>query len=122
MQREGEKMPKFISKKHLEICNNLSYDLGFNQTINPELFQYLPNTFFEIVFAMPHGGDDHVRTRISFPMTKELKKKFTKHIGYHFELNMDLTWEDYESLNEWNCFSEIMLTHELEQEERRLNQ
>ena len=39
-------MAKFISKKHLEVCNNLSYDLGFNQTINPELFQYLPNTFF----------------------------------------------------------------------------
>ena len=36
-------MPKFISKKHLEICNNLSYDLGFNQTIEPELFKYLPN-------------------------------------------------------------------------------
>ena len=71
-------MPKFISKKHLEICNNLSYDLGFNQTIEPELFKYLPNTFFEIVFSMPHGGDDHVRTRISFPITKELRKKFPK--------------------------------------------
>ena len=84
-------MPKFISKKHLEICNNLSYDLGFNQTIEPELFKYLPNTFFEIVFSMPHGGDDHVRTRISFPITKELRKKFPKQKGYHFELNMDLT-------------------------------
>ena len=52
MQRkEGRKMPKFISKKHLEICNNLSYDLGFNQTIEPELFKYLPNTFFEIVVS-----------------------------------------------------------------------
>ena len=35
---------------------------------------------------------------------------------------MDLTWEDYESLNEWDSFSEILLTHALEQEERRLNQ
>ena len=115
-------MPKFISKKHLEICNNLSYDLGFNQTIEPELFKYLPNTFFEIVFSMPHGGDDHVRTRISFPITKELRKKFPKQKGYHFELNMDLTWEDYESLNEWDSFTQILLTHELEQEERRFNQ
>ena len=122
LQKEGvKKMPKFISKKHLEICNNLSYDLGFNQTIEPELFQYLPNTFFEIVFAMPHGGDDHIRTRISFPITKELRKKFPKQKGYHFELNMDLTWEDYESLNEWDSFTQILLTHELEQEERRLN-
>mgnify|MGYP003135073075 FL=1 len=115
-------MPKFISKKHLEVCNNLSYDLGFNQTINPELFQYLPNIFFEVVFSMPHGGDDHVRTRILFPISSELRNKFKWEKRTHFELNMDLTWEDYESLNEWNCFSEILLTHELKKEERRLNQ
>jgi len=115
-------MPKFISKKHLEVCNNLSYDLGFNQTINPELFQYLPNIFFEITFAMPHDGDDHVRTRILFPISSELRNKFKWEKRTHFELNMDLTWEDYESLNEWNCFSEILLTHELKKEERRLNQ
>ena len=114
-------MAKFISKKHLEICNNLSYDLGFNQTINPELFQYLPNIFFEITFAMTHN-DDCIRTRIQFPISKELRKKFPKQKGYHFELNMDFTFEDYESLNEWDCFSEIMLTHELEKEEGRLNQ
>ena len=83
-KEEGKKMPKFISKKHLEICNNLSYDLGFNQTIEPELFKYLPNTFFEIVFSMPHGVDYHVITIISFPLTKELKKKFPTHKGYHF--------------------------------------
>ena len=115
-------MPKFISKKHLEISNNLSYDLGFNQTINPELFKYLPNIFFEITFAMPHGGDDHVRTRIQFPISTELRKQFKWEKRTHFELNMDLTWEDYESLNEWDSFTEILLTHELEQEERRLNQ
>ena len=115
-------MPKYISKKHLEICNNLAWDLGFSQSIEPEVFDYMPNTFFEIVFAMPHGGDDHVRTVISFPITKELRKKFPKSKGTHFNLKLDLTWEDYESLNEWNCFSEIMLHHELEIEERRLSQ
>ena len=109
MQRKGEKMPKFISKKRLEICNNLSYDLGFNQTINPELFLYLPDSFFPIVFAMPHGGDDHVRTRIEFPITKELRKKFPNQKGNHFELNMDLTWEDYEELDncDWDCFPQL---------------
>ena len=114
-------MPKFISKKHLEICNNLSYDLGFNQTINPELFQYLPNIFFEITFAMTHN-DDCIRTRIQFPISSELRKKFKWEKRTHFELNMDFTFEDYESLNEWNCFSEILLNHELKKEEGRLNQ
>ena len=113
-------MPKFISKKHLEICNNLAWDLKFNQSINPELFKYLPNTFFQIVFSMPH--DDYIMTRIEFPISKELRKKFPKHKKTHFQLNMDFTWEDFESLNEWNCFSEIILTHELEKEEGRLNQ
>ena len=115
-------MAKFISKKHLEICNNLAWDLNFNQSIEPKFLECLPNTFFEIVFSMPHSGDDHVRTRISFPITKELRKKFPFVKGYHFELNMDLTWEDYESLNEWDSFTQILLTHELEQEERRFNQ
>ena len=113
-------MPKFISKKHLEICNNLAWDLKFNQSINPELFKYLPNTFFQIVFSMPH--DDYIRTRIEFPISKELRKKFPKQRGYHFELNMDLTWEDYESLKEWDSFTQILLTHELEKEEMRFNQ
>ena len=109
MQRKGEKMPKFISKKRLEICNNLSYDLGFNQTINPELFLYLPDSFFPIVFAMPHNGEDHVRSRIEFPITKELRKKFPNQKGNHFELNMDLTWEDYEELDDcdWDCFPHL---------------
>ena len=115
-------MPKYITKKQLIIINNLAEDLGFNQSIEPEFFEHIEEGLYEIVFSMPHGGDDHVRTRISFPITKELKKKFPKHKGYHFEFNMDLTWEDYESLNEWDSFSEILLTHALEQEEMRLNQ
>ena len=115
-------MPKYISKKHLIICNNLAWDLGFQQSIEPEVFDYMPNTFFEIVFSMPHGGDDHVRTVISFPITKELKKKFPKSEGTHFNLKLDLTWEDYESLKEWNSPTEILFIHELEQEERRLSQ
>ena len=114
-------MPKFISKKHLEVCNNLAWDLGFNQSIEPKLFEYLPNTFFEIFFAMPHGGDDHVRTLIRFPITDSLKKIFPQEERKKVDLKLDMTWEDYESLNEWDSFSEILLTHALEQEERRLN-
>ena len=114
-------MPKFISKKHLEICNNLAWDLGFNQSIEPEFLECLPNTFYEIVFSMPHGGADHVRTMIRFPVSDSLREKFPDEKRETVDLKLDMTWEDYESLNEWNCFSEILLNHELEKEERRLN-
>ena len=98
-------MPKFISKKQLEICNNLAWDLKFNQSLNPALFKYLPNTYFHIVFSMPH--DDYIRTRIEFPISKELRKKFPKYKKTHFELNMDFTWEDFEDLPETDVLQKI---------------
>ena len=116
-------MPKYISKKQLIIINNLAEDLGFNQSINPEFFEHIPEGIYEIVFAMPHGGDDHVRTLIRFPITDSLKKEFPKEKRETVDLKLDMTWDIYEDLPETDILKNIdqsfnRMSNELK---RRLN-
>ena len=110
-------MPKYISKKQLIVINNLAEDLGFNQSINPEFFNYITNTFYEVKFSMPHNSgeqDQCIRTVIEFPISKELKKRFPNEKREWVELKLDMTFEDYEELGEWENYSQICLHHELE--------
>ena len=123
MQRRGEKMPKNITKKQLIIINNLAEDLGFNQSINPEFFKHIPEGLYEIVFTMPHDGDDHVRTLIRFPITDSLKKVFPQEERKKVDLKLDMTWEDYEDLPETDILKNIDQTFNRMSNEvkRRLN-
>ena len=100
-------MPKYITKKQLIIINNLAEDLGFNQSINPEFFEHIPEGIYEIVFSMPHGGDDHMRTMVRFPITDSLRKEFPKEKRETVDLKLDMTWEDYEDLPETSVLKSI---------------
>jgi hypothetical protein len=116
-------MPKYINKKQLITINNLAEDLGFNQSINPEFFKHIPEGLYEVVFSMPHDGDDHVRTLIRFPITDSLKKVFPKEKRETVDLKLDMTWEDYEDLPETDILKNIDQTFNRMSNEvkRRLN-
>ena len=100
-------MAKYITKKQLIIINNLAEDLGFNQSIEPEFFKHIEEGIYEIVFSMPHGGDDHVRTMIRFPISDSLREKFPEEKRETVDLKLDMTWEDYEDLPETDILEKI---------------
>ena len=116
-------MPKYITKKQLIVLNNLAEDLGFNQSINPEFFKHIPQGIYEVVFSMPHDGDDHMRTMVRFPITDSLRKKFPKEKRKTVDLKLDITFEDYEELPETNILKNIDQTFNRMSNEvkRRLN-
>jgi len=116
-------MPKYITKKQLITINNLAEDLGFNQSINPEFFKHIPEGIYEIVFSMPHGGDDHVRTLIRFPITDSLRKKFPNEKRDTVDLKLDMTWEVYEDLPETDILQKInkSFNNMSDEVKRRLN-
>ena len=99
-------MPKYITKKQLITLNNLAEDLGFNQSINPEFFNHIPEGIYEIVFSMPHN-EDHMRTMVRFPVTDSLRKKFPKEKRDTVDLKLDMTWDDYEDIPETNILKNI---------------
>ena len=115
-------MPKYITKKQLIICNNLAEDLGFNQSINPEFFNHIPEGIYEVVFSMPHN-EDHMRTMVRFPITDSLKKKFPKEKRDTIDLKLDMTFDDYEDLPETDILKNIDQTFNRMSNElkRRLN-
>ena len=115
-------MPKYITKKQLITINNLAEDLGFNQSINPEFFNHIPEGIYEVVFSMPHN-EDHMRTMVRFPITDSLKKKFPKEKRDTIDLKLDMTWDIYEDLPETDVLKNINQTFNRMSNElkRRLN-